>query len=166
MNTHIASPSSFKRFPSISVAFLLLIKYPDKKQLKGEEVFFLAHGLDRVHHGEEAGHITSQQRNNNARVIFIQPGTLSMKWCNLHSGWIFPLQLTYFRKSLRERPWTNLTSYPESLPRWLQILPSWQLKAAITFPLSLQCHPSQDSPSTSHKHWDWAVLWYSVSSVL
>lgn len=167
MNTPIASPSRFKRFPSISVAFLLLIKYPDKKQLKGEGVFFLPHGLDRVHHGEEAGHITSQQRNREQCQ-----GHLPSTWDPFNEmvrpafRWIFPLQLTYLRKSLRERPRTNLISYPESLPRWFQILPSWQLKAAITFSLSLQCHSSKDSPSTSHKHRDWAVLWYRVSSVL
>lgn len=105
MSTHIASASRFKRFPFFSVAFLLLIKYPDKEQLKGEGVFFLARGLDRVHHGEEAGHITphhSKETENNARVIFIQPGTLSTKWCDLHSGWIFPIQLTYFRKPLKK----------------------------------------------------------------
>lgn len=121
MNTHIASPSRFKRFPSISAAFLLIIKHPDKKQLKGEGVFFLAHVLDRVHHGEEAGHITWQQKNREQCQ-----GHLSSTWdlfiemVRPAFRWIFPLQLTYLRKSLRERPWTNLISYPESLP---QVIP-------------------------------------------
>lgn len=34
-----------------------------KSNLREKGVFLLAHGSERVHHGEEAGHISSQQRN-------------------------------------------------------------------------------------------------------
>lgn len=40
----------------------------------------------------------NKETENNARIIFIQLGTLSTKWCDLHSGWIFPLQLTLFQE--------------------------------------------------------------------
>lgn len=152
--------------PSQSLSYCF--RYPDKKQLKGERGFFPGSwfGESPSWWGIWSHHITAKKHRTMPGSSSFSLGPFQSNGVTCIQGGSFHFNQPYFRKSFRERPWANLISYPESLPRWFQILPSWQLKAAITFSLSLQCHPSKDSPSASHKHWDWAVLSHRVSSVL
>lgn len=147
MTTHTSSLLCLKHFPSIAAAFFCsLNKYSGKKATKERKG--LLSGVWFRHSSLKEGEQLPHTHNRDTEQWHF-PLSLSlepfMMWGHPHPGRVFSPELTQLGKSLTERLLANPIPYLEFLPRWFQILPSWQLEMMLHSPF-----PSMSSTRGLH----------------